>query len=102
MFNLIEKLRQKPERVKKQIAFLGAFFIAGGIFVVWLSVIYPDFRKSQSQEAAVANLEPSPLSTFADSFFSGISSIREKFGEIKQSVSSLSGATTTNSEPVIR
>jgi hypothetical protein len=94
MFNLIEKLRQKSDRTKKQIAFLTAFFIVGVIFVVWLSVIYPDFRQAQSQEARVSSLEPSPLSSFSDSVSSGVSSIKEKFSEIKTSVSSLSATTT--------
>ena len=41
MFPLIEKLRQKPSRTKKQIAFVVSFLLAGVIFVIWLSIIYP-------------------------------------------------------------
>ena len=95
MFNFLEKLRAKPDRVKKQIAFLTAFFMVGVIFVVWLSVIYPNFRRAQDQEARVSSMEPSPLSTFTDSFVSGVSGIKEKIDEVKESVSSF--ATTTSS-----
>ena len=45
MFNALEKLRQKPESVKKQIAFAVALSFAGIIFLVWLTVVYPDLRK---------------------------------------------------------
>ena len=49
MFDLIEKLRQKPNRTKKLIAFLGALLFVGIIFVIWLSVILPDFEHSQTK-----------------------------------------------------
>jgi len=93
MFDFIEKLRQKPDRTKKQIAFLVSLLLAGIIFVIWLSVIYPDFKQKQAKESAISKLEPSPLSNFTDTFSSGISAIGEQFNKIKESISSL--ATTT-------
>ncbi|MBI4155768.1 MAG: hypothetical protein HY507_00870 [Candidatus Zambryskibacteria bacterium] len=90
MFDFLEKLRSKPEKVKKQIAFFVSIFLAGIIFVVWLSVIYPDFRQSQKQKQKVENLTPSPFSTFTTQLSSGISSISEKFSEIKNTISSFS------------
>ncbi len=88
MFQLIEKLRGKPDRTKKQVAFLAALLVAGLIFVVWLTTIYPDFRQTQTQEDKVANLEPSPLGAFASQLSSGISAIKDKFSQIKSSVTS--------------
>ena len=90
MFNFLEKLRAKPERVKKQMAFLISFLIVGIIFVVWLSVIYPDFRQNQLTEQKVKNFEPNPASSFSATFSSGISAIKEQFNKIKESISSFS------------
>ena len=90
MFNLIEKLRQKPPRVKKQVAFLTSLSIAGIIFVVWLSVIYPDFRQRQEREQKVSSLEPSPVSTFGQTFQTGIGAIKDQFEKLKGAISSFS------------
>ena len=88
MFNLLEKLRQKPAHIKKQVAFLVSFSVAGVIFVVWLSVIYPDFRERQSKEQKISSVEPSPVSSFGQTLTAGISSIKEQFGQLKNAVSS--------------
>ena len=95
MFDFIEKLRQKPDRTKKQIAFLVSLLLAGIIFVIWLSVIYPDFSQTQAKETAVSKQEPSPLSNFSDTFSSGISAIGDQFNKIKESLSSFSTTTST-------
>lgn len=89
MFEFIEKLRKKSERTKKQVAFLVALFITGLIFVVWLSVIYPDFRRRQEKINYVSNLEPSPLGTLGETFRTGFSAIGEQFTSLKESVSSI-------------
>ncbi len=105
MFDYLEKLRKKPERVKKQIAFLISFAIVGVIFVVWLTVIYPDFRQNEEASAVLASTTPSPISAFSDTFSSGISAISEEFSRIKESISSFSSgsvyynATSTNATP---
>lgn len=92
MFELIERLRRKPDRTKKQVAFLAALFVAGVIFVIWLSVIYPDFRKRQKNIDRVANLEPSPLGTLGETFRTGFSAIGEQFTSLKESVSSITSS----------
>lgn len=84
MFDLIEKLRQKPDRVKKQIAFLVALFLSGIIFVLWLGVIYPDFRRDQSKKESISKSEPSPLGTFKQTFSAGAGAIGEKFSNLKE------------------
>ena len=101
MFDLIEKLRQKPDGTKRRIAFLAAFFLSGFIFVIWLSVVYPDFRQQQSQENKVESLNPSPFSGFFETISGGFSGIGQQLNNIKEAVSSFStnpayySATTT-------
>lgn len=108
MFELIERLRSKSDRTKKQVAFLAALFVAGVIFVIWLSVIYPDFRKRQKKNDEVSKLEPSPLGTLGETFKTGFSAIGEQFTSLKESVSSLttspvyySTTSTTTTEIVV-
>lgn len=104
MFDFLEKLRAKPDRTKKQIAFLSALFFVGIIFVMWLSVIFPNWRESQSKEAKASEFPPSPISAFLGTFSSGISAISEEFSKLKDSISSLTKAqdyyvsTTTNEQ----
>jgi hypothetical protein len=86
LFDLLEKLRQKPDHTKRQIAFLTALLLAGIIFAIWLSVIYPDFRHIQAKEEQVSKLEPSPLATFGQTFITGISAMEEEFGKLKNSI----------------
>lgn len=90
MFDLIEKLRAKPEKVKKRIAFLVSLSVASFIFVVWLTVIYPDFKNRQNQAEKVSKLTPSPISTFSASVSEGLSGIGEEFSKLKAAISSFS------------
>lgn len=92
MFQLIEKLRQKPERKKKQIAFFTALSVAGIIFVVWLSVIYPDIKSKKDQENMVKKLEPSAAQSFGATILGGFSAVGEQFGKIKETISTFSGS----------
>ncbi len=108
MFELIERLRNKSDRTKKQVAFFVSIFIAGMIFIVWLSVIYPDFRKRQKKNDEVSNLEPSPLGTITETFVTAFSAIGEQFADLKESVSYIttspayySTTSTTTSEVVV-
>lgn len=82
MFNYLEKLRQKPERSKNRFAFLSAFSFAGIIFVIWLSVVYPNFTEQKKREDKVRSLEQSPLSSFFENVSVG-------FGEVGENVSSI-------------
>jgi len=104
LFDLLEKIRQKPERAKKQIAFLISLFVAGLIFVVWLSVIYPNWISIKTKEEKVVATEPSPISTLGNMFSTTFSAIDEQFASIKEAISSFTtepayySATDTNSE----
>ena len=92
MFELIEKLRQKPDSAKKKIAFFVALLTSGIIFVVWLSVIYPNWKLGQSQKEKVANLEPSPVSSLSSTISSGFSAIKDQFSQVKNVISSFSSS----------
>ena len=104
MFDFLENLRQKTEGTKKKIAFFGAFLLAGIIFVVWLSVVYPSFNHDQIPEEVASRTNPSPLSAFSDTLSVGFSAIGDLFSKIKETVSSFTTApayyvsTSTNKE----
>lgn len=89
MFQTIEKLRAKPEGSKKKIAFLLAFLFSGIIFVVWLSVIFPDFKNKKLKESEIVNTGPSPISAFSDTLSSAFLSMGEQISNIKGAVSKL-------------
>lgn len=101
MFEIIEKLRQKPDRTKKQIAFLVAFLLTGIIFIIWLSVIYPSFRQDQKKLDAVAKIEPSPLQALGETFSTGASALGEEFGKLRETISSFTtNLTSSSSAPI--
>ena len=105
MFDYIEKLRQKPEHIKKQIAFLISLLFAGIIFIVWLTVIMPGFEQQKQIDDRVAKSEPSPFSTFIGMLSSGTSAMSDQVSKIKELSSSLFGgveyiATTSPSNEI--
>jgi hypothetical protein len=92
MLDFLENLRNKPARLKKQIAFLVALTLAGVIFVIWLSVIYPNWRADQVTTPTPT--EPSPLSLFSTKFSAGLSAVSDQFSKIKDVISSFSTSPT--------
>jgi hypothetical protein len=104
MFSLLEKLRQKPLRVRKQVAFLAAFGIAGFIFIIWISVIYPDWSDDQDRMKQAKTAVPGPADTFGETVRTGFSEISDQFKELKSTLSAFSieptyySASTTGEE----
>ncbi len=90
MFKLIENLRAKPERTKKRFAFLVSFLVAGIIFVVWLTIIYPDFMQNQNEVAHVVKPDPSPLSTLGATISNGFGAIGDEYNKMKEAFSASS------------
>ena len=91
MFEFIEKLRKKSESTKKKIAFSVAFSLSGIIFVVWLSVIYSDFKQQQALDQKVISTGTSgesPIDNLSDTLSTGISTIGEQLQKMKAMVSS--------------
>ncbi len=90
MFQTIEKLRGKPERTKKQIAFGGALLFAGIIFVIWLTVVYPSLKQEKNLGDKVNETKKSPVTSFKETFSAGVSGIGEQFKNIKEAISGFS------------
>lgn len=86
MFDFIEKLREKPDRIKRKVAFLTASCFSVVILLLWISVIYPDFRDKQQK---INNIESSPTSVFGKTIDSGISEFGDRFSKIKDLISSI-------------
>ena len=93
MFEYIEKLRQKSEKSKRWIAFLTSFSFAGLIFVVWLSVIYPDFRFQEKQRQTATVNEASPVGSFFSNMKEGFAGVKKQVDDIKGIVSGMSSST---------
>lgn len=83
MFDFIEKLRQKPEKTKRRIVFLTSFSIVGIIFVIWLSVVFSDFRKEDNLSNDPAR-GSSPLTSLSNFFSNSVSSIGEEIYQVKE------------------
>jgi hypothetical protein len=90
LFDLLEKIRRKPEGAKKRIAFLSAFSITGLIFVLWLSVWYPAWHYGQIKEQNVVSSEPSPIQTMAETFSSTFSAVSDQIAQLKAGLSGIS------------
>ncbi len=86
MFDLIENLRQKPDRVKKKIAFSISFSFCLVVFVVWLTVIYPDFKDKQKRKSASSISSSTPVDTLASVFTSSFSKINNQVKQAKQTI----------------
>lgn len=93
MFELIEKIRNKPERAKKRIAFLTALSFSSVIVVIWLSVIYPDLRFVENQKQSAAAVESGPTESFLKNIKEGFSGAKKQIDNIKQSISSIASST---------
>jgi hypothetical protein len=96
MFDYIEKLRAKPEGAKRRFAFLAAFFVAGILFVVWLSVLFPDWREAQSEQGG-SEATITPTSAMGSTFAQGFAAIKDSLESMKESISAFKGLSATSS-----
>ncbi|MEQ1499993.1 MAG: hypothetical protein ABL917_01310 [Parcubacteria group bacterium] len=94
MLDTIEKLRQKPDRKKKQIAFFFSFLLSGLVFVVWLTIIYPDFMNKQSRDVEVSKMEPTPIEGLVNIVSGASTNIGDQLNRIKGVVNSYSSNET--------
>ena len=99
MFNYIEKLRQKNDKVKNRIAFMVSFTFAGIIIFIWITAIYPNIQKQKEINDRISAIEPSPFSTFFSIFSQGSSVVNEQISKIKEASTSLLGG-ISSSTPV--
>ncbi len=83
MIDFFEHLRQKPVRVRKQIAFLFSFFVVGIIVVVWWTVWYPDMRDTSTRQAVASEKTPGPFSAFFSNMSAGVDVISDQVNSLK-------------------
>ncbi|MFZ2522474.1 MAG: hypothetical protein WAX44_00895 [Minisyncoccia bacterium] len=103
MLNLIERLREKPHKIRKKIALLIAVTFSGIILLMWAIVIYPSFREQEKRDIEAINSEPSPLSAFSDLVYSSLLTFGGEVANFKNSLGGLSGSETyvqNNSENI--
>jgi hypothetical protein len=93
VFNLIEKLRQKPDGAKKRIAFLASFSFSVLILGIWFSVIYPDFKFKEKQKQSASVNQASPASSFFENILEGFSGVKKQLEDVKDLVGSISTTT---------
>ncbi|MFA7216760.1 MAG: hypothetical protein WC095_02155 [Candidatus Paceibacterota bacterium] len=89
MFNYLDNLRKKPDSYKKRFSILVSFLVVGLIFVVWLSVIYPDVRDMGKKKAEIRK-DPTPANAFLGNMWEGFRSLEESYGNLGKTVSDLS------------
>ncbi len=92
MLDLIERLREKPEKTKKKIAFLTSFLFAGLIFVVWLTVIYPDVLDREKKIRKPNTTEVTPTSAIKENISSGFTEMGGQFTKLKGMMQELLGS----------
>src|SRR5262245_6201177 len=94
MFESLDRLRQKPDGAKRKIAFFTSFSVVLVIFVVWLTVIYPDFMNKNSGEV-VEKKADAPVDNFASVFTESLNRLGEEIGKLKDLTSGLSSSTSS-------
>lgn len=84
MFELIEKIRNKPEKTKNRIAFLSSLLFVGVIFVIWLTVLFPDFLGQNAKAEKITSSEPSAFSALFSTISQGFSDMGKNISQIKE------------------
>jgi len=84
MLDFLDKIREKPNRAKKRIAFFTAFTLTGIIFIFWFVAIYPSFKEQNAIDKKISKLESSPIESVGSVFGENFNKIKEQFGKIKE------------------
>lgn len=82
MFNMIEKLRNKPEAYRMRVAFIVSALITTIIFLIWFSVLSVRFKNDDNSAAAV-NSEPA-FAEIREEFISAYETGKSQFGKVKK------------------
>lgn len=86
MFELIEKLRTKPEKYRRRVAFGASAFITAILFSVWTSVLYPG---NQGQILAQQEENPkgdSPIAVIRKSTAQAFDAFKGIWGESERTI----------------
>ena len=102
MLNFLDKLRQKPEKIRLRYAFGISLSVVIVLVIIW-TVTLPG-RFSKKNEQTTAN-EPSPLSALIQNIKGGISTLKENLSQTNPftqtaavSNSSTTASTATSSD----
>jgi amino acid permease len=88
VFQLIEKLRKKPEAARNRIAILTAAAITVIIFLVWLSVL--GVRVDNTEEnTANAGDSASPISILGDNIADIIENVKSQINALKEGIENI-------------
>ena len=82
MFELLDKIRQKPYKTKRNISFLFALLFSAIIFSIWLLSVYPDYKTFTGKNDYDLKSN-TPISSFDSIFSSGFSSVVDQFSNIR-------------------
>lgn len=88
MFKYLDNLRKKPDYYKKRFSILVSFLVVSLIFVVWLSVIYPDVKNITKKKAEIRK-DPTPTNAILGNIFEGFRSLGDSFKGLNAVVSEL-------------
>lgn len=99
MAGLIERLRNKPPKTRKRVAFGTSAAVTSLIFVMWLTVLNHGFVdngiEAQQLDTNTTQQTASPLSAFSDNAATAFRELKNSFREIEGATTS--PATTTTS-----
>ncbi len=83
MFELLESVRKKPENTKRLIAFFISFLFCALMFVIWISVWYPQWKDGELAKQTDTPSTLAPLSSLTQTFSSGFSQVGNEFSKLK-------------------
>lgn len=93
MFEYIERLRRKSDKEKRRIAFFTATLFSLVIFIVWMTVVLPNFKKSNNKIDNVASVSASPTEGFMDAVSNFIGQVKNGIEGLNFEIKSVSTST---------
>ncbi len=89
MYTYIEQLRRSPESRKRRFTLVATSVITGGIFLVWISVLFPQNISTVIAENNQAQVpeEVTPVQTLQNSVAQVYTAIQSLFGNTVKTVS---------------
>ena len=97
MRKIIEKLKQKPEHVRRQVLLVSSLAITGIIFGSWMFLFHSEFSKSDNKPSLASDLKP--LSMLKDDFLKTFHTISDGIGGIKNGLNPSTAPADTNTTP---
>jgi predicted PurR-regulated permease PerM len=83
MSNFLERLREKPEKVRRRIVITATVLLTAIIVIIWITFLYAGFLKS---EKPAKQSTSSPVSILLDEASKRFSDIKQGFDTTKESI----------------